>query len=115
MRQDQLSLSAGVDLDGVVYCFTEAMARYIHETTGRPLDELGPATCWEFYEDWGYTLAEFLHFFEDGANARCIFLEGEPMPGALPAIGALKSAGHTIHVEAWKQVDFQWQQVELPA
>ena len=88
----------GVDLDGPSYSFYSAFAHWAHKTTGRPLDEMPPAKRYEFFEDWGFTLDEFLRLFEDGVNAGFIFLHGDPVPGALPAVEALKAAGHSIHI-----------------
>jgi FMN phosphatase YigB (HAD superfamily) len=88
----------GIDLDHVVYPFTDVFAQYVHTVTGRPLTELGPAQRWEFYEDWGYSLDEFFRFFVEGVDAGFIFRKGLPVPGALDALHALKRAGHTLHI-----------------
>ena len=91
-------MRVGIDLDHVVYPFTDVVAHYVHEATGRPLDELGPSTRWEFYVDWGYSLDEFLRLFAEGVDAGCIFGRGGPLPGAVPALRTLKALGHSLHV-----------------
>ena len=93
------NLHVGVDLDDVLYPFYQGLALFVHEHTGRPLQELGPATCWEFYEkDWGYTEDEFLGLFEAGVDSGAVFLEPGPLPGSVEAVQALKAAGHTVHI-----------------
>lgn len=93
-----LTLRIGVDLDEVVYPFVDVFALWVHETTGRPLEELGTAQRWEFYEDWGYPLDEFLRLFAAGVDAGFVFRKGLPAPGALDALHTLKRAGHSLHV-----------------
>jgi len=94
-----MNLRIGVDLDDVLYPFVRGLALFIHESTGRPLEELGPATCWEFYErNWGYTENEFLELFEAGVDAGVVFSEGDPLPGSVEAVRALKEAGHSVHI-----------------
>ncbi len=92
------NLRVGIDLDGVLYPFDRGLALFVHESTGRPLQELGPATRWEFYEDWGYTEDEFLGLFEAGVDSGAVFLEPGPLPGSVEAVQALKAAGHTVHI-----------------
>ncbi len=92
------NLRVGIDLDHVLYPFDRGLALFVHEHTGRPLQELGPATRWEFYEDWGYTEDEFLGLYEAGVDAGAVFLEPGPLPGSVEAVQALKAAGHTVHI-----------------
>jgi hypothetical protein len=44
------NLRVGVDLNYVCPPFVQSLAHFVHERTGRPLEELGPAVCWEFYK-----------------------------------------------------------------
>ena len=93
------SLDIGVDLDGVVYDFVQALRHYIHQVTGRPLASMGPATSWHFYADnWGLSLDQFLEFFHAGVAAGSIFATGVPFPGVVTGLRALLDAGHRVHV-----------------
>jgi len=92
-------LDVGVDLDGVVYDFVQALRHYIHQATGRPLHTMGPATSWHFYaDDWGLSLDQFLEFFHAGVAAGSIFATGVPFPGVVTGLRALLDAGHRVHV-----------------
>ena len=90
-------MRVAIDLDGVCYNFTAALAQYIEHETGvqHPL----PPTCWEFYEkDWDMSLYDYLHWFKSGVNDGYIFRVGEPAPGCIDALNAIREAGHTIHL-----------------
>ena len=91
-------MRVGVDLDNVVYPFADVFAQYVHKVTGRPLTELGPAQRWAFYLDLGYSADEFLRLFAEGVDAGFIFREGQPLPGALEALRALRAQGHSLHI-----------------
>jgi FMN phosphatase YigB (HAD superfamily) len=94
-----MGLRVGVDLDDVLYPFVQSLACFVHERTGRPLEELGPATCWEFYERyWGLPKNEFLELFEAGVDAGVVFSKGDPLPGSVEAVRALKEVGHSVHI-----------------
>lgn len=84
----------GVDLDGVCYDFADSLRTFL-EGTHRKYPE---PTRWEFYEDWGFTLPEFIELCHEGVNAGVIFTEGDPFPGTVEALTRLHSAGHTIHI-----------------
>jgi hypothetical protein len=93
------TLDIGVDLDGVVYDFARALRFYIHLTTGRPLADMPiPVSRWEFYEDWGYTLAEFLALFNAGVNSGVIFSVGRPFEGVGDGLRTLLADGHRIRI-----------------
>lgn len=86
-----------VDLDGVCYNFTAALASYIEQVTGERFST--KPQCWEFYAtDWGMPLAEYLYWFKEGVDAGWIFALGEPAPGCIEALTALRADGHTIHL-----------------
>ncbi len=86
-----------IDLDGVCYNFTRALSEYIEHMTGERYYAV--PSCWEFYAtDWGMSLAEYLQWFEEGVDAGWIFTIGEPAPGCIEALTALRADGHTIHL-----------------
>lgn len=104
--------TVGLDSDGVLYDFVEALRQWIHHLTGRPLSELGPATCWDFYKyDWGYTTPEFLDLFASGVRAGAVFGDGAPYPGTAQALRRLSEAGNRLVVVTNRviaDVDPEW-------
>lgn len=92
-------MRVGIDLDGVCYDFAASVREYLcqHARSHTP-DACGDATRWEFYEDWGLTLAEFLDVCHAGAGAGVIFTHGDPYPNVAEAFQRIRAAGHTIHV-----------------
>ncbi len=81
----------GIDLDSCVYPFPEAFRRYAGL-------EVRPARQWNFFEDDGYTEAQFLAIFEEGVDAGVIFAVGDPIVGSVEALQELRRQGHTIHI-----------------
>jgi len=77
----------GLDVDGCLYNFDGNLKKYIHESTGRPLEELPDADCWDFFiEQWGLTLDEYKEFVISGILAGHIFRCGEPHEGCVDTI-----------------------------
>jgi hypothetical protein len=85
-------MRVGVDLDGVCYDFAGGLRRYL----GLSLEEAPEPTRWEFYEDWGLALDDFLIHCHAGVNAGWLFWVGDPFPGTREALVRLRNAGHTI-------------------
>jgi 5'-nucleotidase len=80
----------GLDLDGVTYRFVEALRLYIHQTTGRPLEEMEPAQTWDFFKhQWGYTSAEYIEFVKQGVSDGKIFWQGDLFENAKESIDYL--------------------------
>lgn len=92
-------MRVAIDLDGVIYSFIDDLADFISAETKRPREELVRPTCWHFYEiDWGYTKKEYHKFAEDGVAAGAIWVMGDPLPGAIPALRKLRKDGHSVHL-----------------
>lgn len=89
----------GFDLDGVCFNFADSLRRYLIHAGIRKASEIpyGETRRWNFYEDWGFTLEEFLKHCHDGADAGFIFVGGT-RPGAVEAMNQLHEAGYTIRV-----------------
>lgn len=90
-------LRVGIDLDGVCYDFVASLQQYL---LTRDLDpqQLTDAQRWEFYEDWGLSLEEFLDACHRGVDAGVVFSHGSPFPGTVAALRRLQDAGHELHV-----------------
>lgn len=90
-------MRVGIDLDGCVYDFGGAFREYLVALGYRTAEECPEPTRWEFYEDWGFTTAEFLQHCHEGVDEGIIF-RGAALAGAKEAFDLLRSAGHTIHI-----------------
>lgn len=88
----------GIDLDGVCYDFGAALRHYLWGWCRRDEASMPEPTRWEFYEDWGLDLKQFLQVCHEGVDAGVIFSWGDPHPGTYDALTALHVAGHTLHV-----------------
>lgn len=86
-----------VDLDGVVFNFTESLKHYLVDALGVDPERLKDTTCWNFFkDDWGYELEEYLQFCHDGVDAGYVFRQGPTWEGAIEGLHSLKSRGHEI-------------------
>lgn len=90
-------MKIGIDLDGVCYDFAASVRRYM-EDTQCDTTQCSEALRWEFYEDWGMSLGEFLDCFSKGVNTGTIFWYGDPHPGTREALQTLREYGHTLHI-----------------
>lgn len=91
-------MRVGIDLDGVVYDFAASYRAYLCESGISVEENCPPTTRWEFYEDWGFSVEEFIQHCNDGVDAGIIFRRGKPFPGAREAFDLLRAAGHTLHI-----------------
>lgn len=84
-----------VDLDGVVYDFHSAIHSVAEEYLAQNLPE--PDTwSWHMWEDWGLDLHKWVQLFRWAVIHRSVFDIGQPVPGAIEALDALKDDGWTI-------------------
>lgn len=90
-------MRVGIDLDGVCYDFAASFREYITSWVDRRRYCPAP-TRWEFYEDWGMGLDEFLGHCHDGVDRGIIFTYGAPLPRVAEAFAWIKAAGHSIHI-----------------
>lgn len=91
-------MRVGIDLDGVCYNFGASVREYLNHAGIRFHHECPDPRRWEFYEDWGITLPEFLTHCHRGVEAGIIFTHGDPYPNTREAFQWIKAAGHTIHI-----------------
>lgn len=90
----------GVDLDGVLYDFGLAFKKYLTKSHKWPELWCSEIKRWEFYEDWGISLAGFKRICHEAADTgelwnACGLLGGS---SAQEALEDLKAAGHKIHI-----------------
>ena len=88
----------GIDLDGVCYDFASSVRAYLVHAGIRFQHQCPEPTRWEFYEDWGLSLDEFLTTCHRGVEAGIIFTHGDPFEGTVEALRAMRDAGHTLHI-----------------
>lgn len=91
-------MRVGIDLDGVCYNFAASVREYLCRHEYADPETCTDPTRWEFYEDWGLTLEDFLAACHAGVDAGLIFTHGDPYPNTAEAFARIKGAGHTIHV-----------------
>jgi len=87
----------GIDLDGVVYDWVDALRRFLVDN-GRSADEFPPPTTWNFWGEWGLTEHEFWDATGRGIEAGVIFGTGDPIPGSADVISDLVCDGHKVHI-----------------
>ena len=86
----------GLDLDGVCYRFVDAFRDYLHNYHDVPLKNMPPATRWEFYEDWGYTLDEYKELVHSGTRDASLFWRGKTYDKCKDVIDHLYRQGHEV-------------------
>lgn len=91
-------MRVGIDLDGVCYDFAASFRHFLHLHYDFPRWWQPKATRWEFYEDWGFSLQEFLDLFHQGVDAGVIFTWGQPHEHTREAFTRIRAAGHSIHI-----------------
>lgn len=87
----------GIDLDGCLYDFGNSVRRYL-DSIGREYgfkDGKPEPHCWDFYEYWHMTTAEFVQLCDDGVEAGYIF-SGEIRPNAIESVRRISDLGHEI-------------------
>jgi 5'(3')-deoxyribonucleotidase len=91
-------MKLGIDLDGCLYDFVQDYHDYLVEIEEVPEEDLAPATHWDFYQDYGYTVEDFMRHLTHGADTGRIFNRSGPTEGSVETLNELRSEGHTIHV-----------------
>ncbi|MBM4707883.1 hypothetical protein GS982_01595 [Rhodococcus hoagii] len=88
----------GVDLDGVIYPFEDAIKRYLRDEYGVPESEMPYPTSWHFYTEWGLSANWFDRLCNEAADAHELFAVLPPYGPAGDPLRSLRDAGHTIHI-----------------
>lgn len=86
-------MRVGVDLDGVVFSYVDALRRDFGFTP----DEAPDPFKWELWECWGMSAEEFQAKAEESYE-RHLFFRGEPYDYAIEGLQELKSLGHSLHI-----------------
>ena len=97
-EEPKQQLRIGIDLDGVCYDFADSFREFLVVEWILDREECPEPTRWEFYEDWGFTLPDFIDLCNQGVDAGTIFSYGKPHEGTRESLMRLKDAGHTLHV-----------------
>lgn len=90
-------MKVGIDLDGVCYDFAGSLREYLGRSLGDDPRRVEPKR-WEFYEDWGFDVSEFLEHCHAGVDQGVVFSHGDPFSGVQEAFMRIKASGHTIHI-----------------
>ena len=87
----------GVDLDGVVGDFYEAIRVVAAEWLGKPLDDLTTEVSYGLAE-WGFSQASYPDLHRFAVTQRGLFRDMEPIQGAAAALRRLSERGIYIRV-----------------
>jgi 5'(3')-deoxyribonucleotidase len=99
-------LVVGVDLDGCVYRFVDAMRHYAHRVDGVPLASMGPVRSWDaMTAQWGWSDDEFADRYRRALHDGELFWHGGTYPGALEALGRIAADGHRVEVVTARVLD----------
>lgn len=80
----------GIDLDGTVYNFVDQFRMYLHNSIGKPLEEMPPANTWNFFSDqWGIPAKEYHQLLRKGVEDGEVFWKGEAFPNAIETINKM--------------------------
>lgn len=90
----------GIDLDGVLYDFGSAFRAYLVNMHSWQKEWCPDAQRWEFYEDWGISLAGFVRLCNEAADRHMLWDVENVLGGrvVIDELARLKDAGHSIHV-----------------
>lgn len=91
-------MKIGFDLDGVVYDFLSCFREYVMKVRPDLEVEDKGSTRWEFYEDWGLSLGEFLNLMRDAAEAGHLYTTQPPIEGIADVMYWCRNAGHSVHI-----------------
>lgn len=92
------SIKIGVDLDGVLYDFTEALRQYMIDEYGYKREWLPEPAQWNTWESWNIVKPTFFRYFREGVEKGRIWRDGDIEPDVLSTLLRLKNAGDTIHI-----------------
>lgn len=88
-------MNLGVDIDDVIYPWFDVA----HEVcTFYGIDNGRVPSSWHCWEDYGCTEDEWIEAIENATRTGWLYQAGDPIPGAITALHALKEAGHKIHL-----------------
>lgn len=85
----------GIDLDGVLYDFSQIFQEYCEERMGILLSA---PTRWNFYLDWGLTDDQFASWLDDATKTDQIFNRSKPMKNVREGWDSLREQGLTLHI-----------------
>lgn len=92
-------MRVGLDLDGVLFNFGQSVREYL-DSLGKSYgfkNDAAEPHCWDFYEYWEMTRAEFAQHCHDGVDAGYIF-RNNVRDNAVDAVREIKRMGHKIVV-----------------
>jgi len=90
-------MRVGFDSDGCLDTFGDGVHETLVATGQGHLWKSGPTKrpFWNFYEDWGWTFAQFKELVDYGVDQGIIF-SGHWRPGAIEAVKWVKKMGHEV-------------------
>lgn len=100
-----MKLRVGFDSDGCIDCFGDGVHDTLKVKGLGHLWKSGPTphSIWNFYEEWGWTFAQFKELVDWGVDHGYIF-SGHWRPNAIESVGRVAKMGHQIIIitdRAW--------------
>lgn len=86
----------GIDLDGVVFKFVDALRQQFAASGIKPYEDMPDPTAYEIWLDWQMERDAFYAAFIDYETIIC--QQGQAYDGALEGLKLLKDKGHSIHI-----------------
>lgn len=97
----------GIDLDGCAYPFLKNFVAYAKEI-GVDVPEDWTPSHWNFFEDFGLTVEQFVAIMEQGVAEKKMFINSGfmdmPEPGFSNVMIKLRGEGHKIHIVTHRNV-----------
>lgn len=88
-----------LDVDGVLYPYSENLALAAIAHTGRPATDFPPAQTWNFFKhEWGMTLEQYLELVDIGVANYGLIHKGSPYDDSIEGVHALLDLGVEVHI-----------------
>lgn len=94
-----------VDLDGVVYPFTEVMRGEFAWRGWDEAEEWPDPTSWNFHDTWPVSREDVVEVMHAGIMDNSVFRAGRAMEGAAAGMAALRALGYTVRIVTAKTFD----------
>jgi hypothetical protein len=88
-----------LDVDGVMYPYSDNLALVAIAHTGRPAEDFPAAKTWSFFKnEWNMSLEEYLELVDIGVEKYNFFHEGTPYDNSIEGVQALIDLGVEVHI-----------------
>ncbi len=85
-----------IDVDGVIYPWSTVFGDWVRKQT--PTRKTPAPTSWDFHKQWGMSAGEWMNSFRRGVEYDYIWVEGEPITGAVKNLWKLSDDEYHIRL-----------------